>query len=123
MTQFQGSFPALVTPFKNGELDEDTFVKFINWQIAEGTHGLVPAGTTGETPTLSHDEHKRVVDLTIETADGRVPVIAGAGSNSTAEAIDFARHAEQAGADASSSNSLTPTLPICGAVMTTIWPA
>ena len=100
MTQFKGSFPALVTPFQNGELDEDTFVKFINWQIAEGTHGLVPAGTTGETPTLSHDEHKRVVDLTIETAKGRVPVIAGAGSNSTAEAIDFARHAEQAGADA-----------------------
>jgi 4-hydroxy-tetrahydrodipicolinate synthase len=99
-TQFRGSFTALVTPFKNGSVDERMFRDLVNWQIAEGTSGLVPVGTTGESPTLSHDEHKRVVEWAIEEAKGRVPVVAGAGSNSTGEAIELARHAEQAGADA-----------------------
>lgn len=99
-TRFHGSFPALITPFKNGKVDEDAFRKLIEWHIAEGTHGIVPVGTTGESPTLSHDEHKRVVELAVETAAGRIPVIAGAGSNSTAEAVDLAVHAQQAGADA-----------------------
>jgi 4-hydroxy-tetrahydrodipicolinate synthase len=97
--KFKGSFPALITPFKNGSIDEDAFQSFVNWQIEQGSHGLVPVGTTGESPTFSHDEHKRVVELCIEAADGRVPVIAGAGSNSTAEAVDLAQHAEKAGAD------------------------
>jgi 4-hydroxy-tetrahydrodipicolinate synthase len=97
---FKGSFTALITPFKNGDVDEDAFRRLVEWQIGEGTHGLVPVGTTGESPTLSHDEHKRVVELTVETARGRVPVIAGAGSNSTAEAIDLAKHARKAKADA-----------------------
>ncbi|MEO1650666.1 MAG: 4-hydroxy-tetrahydrodipicolinate synthase [Pseudomonadota bacterium] len=97
---FKGSFPALITPFRNGEVDLDTFAKFVDWQIAQGSHGLVPVGTTGESPTLSTDEHKRVVEACIEVANKRVPVIAGAGSNSTAEAIDFGRHAADAGADA-----------------------
>src|SRR5277367_233035 len=99
-TNFRGSFTALVTPFKNGSLDEAAFRALVNWQIAEGTHGLVPVGTTGESPTVSHDEHKRVVEWCIEEAAGRVPVIAGAGSNSTREAIDLAEHAEKAGASA-----------------------
>jgi 4-hydroxy-tetrahydrodipicolinate synthase len=99
-TRFRGSFTALVTPFKNGGLDEKAFRDLVDWQIAEGTHGLVPVGTTGESPTLSHDEHKRVVEWCVDQAKGRVPVIAGAGSNSTAEAIDFCKHAEKAGADA-----------------------
>ena len=97
--KFKGSYTALITPFKNGGIDEDAFQKLVDWQIDQGTHGLVPVGTTGESPTLSHAEHKRVVELCIETANGRVPVIAGAGSNSTAEAIDFAKHAKEAGAD------------------------
>jgi 4-hydroxy-tetrahydrodipicolinate synthase len=97
---FRGSFTALVTPFKNGGLDERAFRDLVEWQLAEGTDGLVPVGTTGESPTLSHDEHHKVVDLCIEQAKGRVPVIAGAGSNSTAEAMDLARHAEKAGATA-----------------------
>ena len=97
---FRGSFTALVTPFKNGGLDERAFRDLVEWQIAEGTDGLVPVGTTGESPTLSHEEHHKVVDLCIDQAKGRVPVIAGAGSNSTAEAIDLARHAEKAGATA-----------------------
>ena len=97
---FTGSFVALITPFKNGEIDEAAFRSFIDWQISEGTNGLVPCGTTGESPTLNHDEHKRVTEICIEVAAGRVPVIAGAGSNSTAEAIDLAKHAKQAGADA-----------------------
>jgi 4-hydroxy-tetrahydrodipicolinate synthase len=84
-TNFRGSFTALVTPFKNGSLDEAAFRSLVGWQIAEGTHGLVPVGTTGESPTLSHDEHKLVVEWCIEEAKGRVPVIAGAGSNSTKE--------------------------------------
>jgi len=97
---FKGSFVALITPFKNGRVDERAFQDFVEWQIAEGTHGLVPCGTTGESPTLSHDEHKRVVELCIEAAHGRVPVMAGAGSNSTTEAIELAKHAKKAGADA-----------------------
>ncbi|MEQ8664401.1 MAG: 4-hydroxy-tetrahydrodipicolinate synthase [Rhodospirillales bacterium] len=97
---FKGSITALITPFKNGGIDEDAFQAFIEWQIAEGTHGLVPCGTTGESPTLSHDEHMRVTELCIEAAGGRVPVIAGAGSNSTEEAVGLAQHAAEAGADA-----------------------
>jgi 4-hydroxy-tetrahydrodipicolinate synthase len=98
--RFKGSFTALVTPFRDGAFDEKAFRDHVNWQIEEGTHGLVPVGTTGESPTLSHAEHKRVVEVCIEEAKGRVPVIAGAGSNNTLEAIDLARHAEKAGADA-----------------------
>ncbi len=98
---FQGSIPALVTPFTDaGAIDEKAFAAHVEWSISEGSHGLVPVGTTGESPTLSHDEHKRVVELCIEVAARRVPVIAGAGSNNTREAIDLARHAEKAGADA-----------------------
>ncbi len=97
---FKGSFTALITPFKNGSIDEDALRRIVDWQISEGTHGLVPVGTTGESPTLSHDEHKRVVELTIEAAKKRVPVIAGAGSNATSEAIDFTQHAASVGADA-----------------------
>jgi 4-hydroxy-tetrahydrodipicolinate synthase len=97
---FSGSIVALLTPFKNGKVDEKAFQSFVDWQIKQGTNGLVPVGTTGESPTLSHEEHMRVVELCIEAAAGRVPVIAGAGSNSTAEAIAFTRHAKQAGADA-----------------------
>ncbi|MGB7270807.1 MAG: 4-hydroxy-tetrahydrodipicolinate synthase [Albidovulum sp.] len=97
---FKGSYVALVTPFKNGELDLDTLKKLVEWHIAEGTHGLVPVGTTGESPTLSHAEHGLVIDEVVKAAAGRVPVIAGAGSNNTAEGIDLIRHAEAAGADA-----------------------
>ena len=99
-TSFRGSFTALVTPFQNGHVDEQAFRALVVWQIDEGTNGLVPVGTTGESPTLSHDEHKQVVEWCIEEAKGRVPVIAGAGSNSTKEAIELAEHAEKAGADA-----------------------
>ena len=97
---FHGSLPALITPFKDGEFDEAAFREFVDWQISEGTDGLVPCGTTGESPTLSHAEHKHVVEVCIEAAKGRVPVIAGAGSNSTREAIDLCAHAQKAGADA-----------------------
>ncbi|WP_421865934.1 4-hydroxy-tetrahydrodipicolinate synthase [Parvibaculum sp.] len=97
---FKGSFVALITPFKGGKVDEAAFVKLVEWQIEQGTHGLVPCGTTGESPTFSHDEHKRVVELCIETARGRVPVIAGAGSNNTVEAIELTAFAKEAGADA-----------------------
>ncbi len=97
---FKGSFPALVTPFKNGELDLDTLKKLVEWHIAEGSHGLVPVGTTGESPTLSHEEHVRVIEAVVKAAAGRIPVIAGAGSNSTEEGIDLIRGAEKAGADA-----------------------
>ncbi|MBL25295.1 MAG: 4-hydroxy-tetrahydrodipicolinate synthase, partial [Rhodospirillaceae bacterium] len=93
---FKGSMTALVTPFRDGKVDEEAFQAFVEWQIEQGTHVLVPVGTTGESPTLSHEEHKRVVELCIEAAAGRVPVIAGAGSNSTDEAIDFTRHAKEA---------------------------
>src|SRR4026207_1199420 len=99
-TSFRGPFPALFTPFRNGAVDEKAFRDIVDWQIAEGTNGLVPVGTTGESPTLSHDEHKQVVEWCVEQADGRVPVVAGAGSNSTQEAIELAKHAEKAGADA-----------------------
>jgi 4-hydroxy-tetrahydrodipicolinate synthase len=98
---FTGSFAALVTPMRgDGDIDEEAFARFIEWQIAEGTHGIVPVGTTGESPTLSHQEHRRVVEIAIEVARRRVPVIAGAGSNSTAEAVSLAQFAQQAGADA-----------------------
>jgi 4-hydroxy-tetrahydrodipicolinate synthase len=96
---FRGSIPALITPFANGALDEDAFRRLIEFQIKSGSHGLVPVGTTGESPTLSHDEHQRVVQICIEQTDGRVPVIAGAGSNSTAEAIELARYAQAVGAN------------------------
>jgi 4-hydroxy-tetrahydrodipicolinate synthase len=97
----RGSITALVTPFeKNGGFDEKAFRAFVEWQIAEGTKGLVPVGTTGESPTLSHDEHRRVVKACVETAKGRVPVVAGAGSNNTDEAVGLVRYAEEVGADA-----------------------
>jgi 4-hydroxy-tetrahydrodipicolinate synthase len=99
-TNFRGSFTALVTPFKGDAVDEGAFRDLVEWQIAEGTNGLVPVGTTGESPTLSHAEHKQVVEWCIDQAKGRVPVVAGAGSNSTREAIELAQHAEEAGADA-----------------------
>src|SRR5256885_11171279 len=99
-TSFRGSFTALVTPFCNGGVDEQAFRGLIDWQIAEGTDGLVPVGTTGESPTLSHDEHRHVVEWCVEQVRGRVPVIAGAGSNSTSEAIELAQHAEECGASA-----------------------
>ncbi|MGH6931080.1 MAG: 4-hydroxy-tetrahydrodipicolinate synthase [Dongiaceae bacterium] len=97
---FQGSITALLTPFRNGAVDEKGFQVFVDWQIREGAEGLVPVGTTGESPTLSHEEHMRVVELCIEAAGKRVPVIAGTGSNSTDEAISLTRHAKQSGADA-----------------------
>ncbi len=97
---FRGSYTALVTPFsRDGALDKDAFRNFVEWQIAEGTNGLVPVGTTGESPTLTHDEHRQVVKLCVEIAAGRMPVIAGAGSNNTAEAIALAKYAESVGAD------------------------
>ncbi len=96
---FSGSIVAIVTPFRNGKLDERVFGDLIEWQIANGTNGIVPCGTTGESATLTHDEHHRVVRLTVEVAKGRVPVIAGTGSNSTDEAISLTRHAKDAGAD------------------------
>jgi 4-hydroxy-tetrahydrodipicolinate synthase len=95
-----GSNTALITPFKNGAVDEAAFAKLVDWQVVQGSHGLVPCGTTGESPTLSHGEHQRVVEICIEAVAGRVPVIAGAGSNSTAEAVAFTQHAAKAGADA-----------------------
>ena len=99
-TGFRGSFTALVTPFSNGSVDEQAFRGLVDWQIAEGTDGLVPVGTTGESPTLSHDEHRKVVEWCVEQVKGRVPVIAGAGSNSTSEAVELARHAQKCGASA-----------------------
>jgi 4-hydroxy-tetrahydrodipicolinate synthase len=97
---FRGVLPALITPFRDGAVDEEAFVRLVERQIAGGVHGLVPVGTTGESATLSHDEHRLVVQLCVKTAAGRVPVIAGAGSNSTAEAIELTRHAKTVGADA-----------------------
>ncbi|GLS44704.1 4-hydroxy-tetrahydrodipicolinate synthase [Methylobacterium brachythecii] len=99
-SRLRGSMTALVTPFRDCAFDEAAFRKFVDWQIEQGTHVLVPTGTTGESPTLSHEEHDRVVEICIKQAAGRVPVIAGAGSNSTIEAVERARHAEAAGADA-----------------------
>jgi len=96
----RGSIPALITPMRDGKVDEAAFRKLVNWQIEQGSHGLVPCGTTGESPTLSHQEHMRVVEICVEEARGRVPVIAGAGSNSTDEAISLTRHAKKVGADA-----------------------
>ena len=98
--KFYGAFTALLTPFTSNGIDEASYRKFINWQIAQGIHGVVPCGTTGESPTLSEKEHERVVDICIETVAQRVPVIAGAGSNSTAEAVQMTKHAAKAGADA-----------------------
>ena len=97
---FAGSMPALVTPFKGGKIDEETLRALVDWQIESGSTGIVPVGTTGESPTLSHEEHKRVTEIVVEQVGGRVPVIAGAGSNDTTHALEFARHAEKAGADA-----------------------
>ena len=97
---FKGSITALITPFRDGSVDEKAFQELVAWQIAEGTHAVVPCGTTGESPTLSHDEHKRVVELCVEVAKGKIPVIAGTGSNCTDEAIALTRHAKEAGADA-----------------------
>ncbi len=97
---FRGAIPALVTPFRDGALDEDAFRRLVERQIRGGVHGLVPVGTTGETATLSHDEHRRVVEICVEVAAGRVPVIAGAGSNATDEAVELVRHAKTVGADA-----------------------
>src|SRR6476661_309493 len=99
MPPFQGSITALITPFKDGEVDAKAFQRLVEWQIDQGTHGLVPVGTTGESPTLTHEEHKQVIELCIEAASGRVPVIAGTGSNSTSEAIALTRFAKKAGAD------------------------
>lgn len=96
----RGSLTALITPLADGVLDEKAFSALVNWQIEEGTHGLIPVGTTGESPTVSHEEHRRVVEICVDVAAGRVPVVAGAGSNSTAEAISLARFAEEVGADA-----------------------
>ncbi|MDA0231639.1 MAG: 4-hydroxy-tetrahydrodipicolinate synthase [Proteobacteria bacterium] len=96
----EGYCTALITPMRDGAVDEDAFRALVEWQIAEGVSGLVPCGTTGESPTLSHDEHKRITEICIGVAKGRVPVLAGSGSNSTAEAIELTRHAKQAGADA-----------------------
>jgi 4-hydroxy-tetrahydrodipicolinate synthase len=98
--RIKGSIPALITPMKDGRVDEAAFRKLVNWQIAEGSSGLVPCGTTGESPTLSHEEHMRVIELCVEEARGRVPVIAGAGSNATDEAIALTRHAKEVGCDA-----------------------
>ena len=97
---FFGSIPALITPFKNESVDYDSFYKIIEWSIKEGSHGFVPCGTTGESPTLSHEEHKNVVEECIRIVDKRIPVIAGAGSNNTVEAIELTNHAEKNGADA-----------------------
>ncbi|MCA0199941.1 MAG: 4-hydroxy-tetrahydrodipicolinate synthase [Proteobacteria bacterium] len=97
---FRGSITALITPFKKGAVDEKAYQDFIEWQIKEGSHGFVPCGTTGESPTLSHEEHNRVIELCVEVAKGRVPVIAGTGSNSTEEAIQLTKHAQKVGADA-----------------------
>jgi 4-hydroxy-tetrahydrodipicolinate synthase len=96
--RFQGSFVAMVTPFRNGRVDEAKLRDLVDFHVAHGTDGLIPCGTTGESPTLSHDEHKRVVEVVVEAARGRIPVVAGTGSNSTAEAIDLTKHAERAGA-------------------------
>jgi len=98
--RIQGSMPALVTPMRDGKVDEEAFRKLVSWQIEQGSHGLVPCGTTGESPTLSHDEHMRVVEICVQETAGRVPVIAGAGSNSTDEAIALTKHAKAVGADA-----------------------
>ncbi len=97
---FQGSIPAIITPFRDGAVDEAALIDLVNWHVDEGSHGLVAVGTTGETPTLSHSEHERVVEIVVKTAAGRIPVIAGAGSNSTAESARLMAFAKKVGADA-----------------------
>ncbi|HCQ67015.1 MAG TPA: 4-hydroxy-tetrahydrodipicolinate synthase, partial [Rhodobacteraceae bacterium] len=97
---FKGSIPALVTPFKDGTVDYDTLKRLVDWHVDQGSGGLVPVGTTGESPTLTHEEHERVVETVVTTAAGRIPVIAGAGSNNTDEAVRFMQHAKAVGADA-----------------------
>ncbi|NOT69860.1 MAG: 4-hydroxy-tetrahydrodipicolinate synthase [Hyphomicrobium sp.] len=97
---FKGAITALITPFRNGKLDEAGLARLVDWQITEGIHGLVPVGTTGESPTLDFDEHKKVIDITVQAAKKRVPVIAGTGSNSTDEAVELSQYAEKAGSDA-----------------------
>jgi 4-hydroxy-tetrahydrodipicolinate synthase len=97
---FRGSIPALITPFRDGTVDEKALVELVNWHVEEGSHGLVAVGTTGETPTLSHEEHEHVIELVVRTAAGRIPVIAGAGSNNTDESVRLLRHAKAVGADA-----------------------
>ena len=97
---FKGSNVALITPFKNDKLDVDSYIRLIHFHMENGTNGLVPAGTTGESPTLSHDEHQKVIDLCVQESKGKLPVIAGTGSNSTQEAISLTTHAEKAGANA-----------------------
>ena len=97
---FEGSNVALITPFKNNKLDEEAYISLIHFHLKNGTNGLVPAGTTGESPTLSHEEHQQVIELCIRVSKGKIPVIAGTGSNSTKEAISLTKHAEKAGADA-----------------------
>ena len=97
---FKGSIVALITPFKNNKIDEDRYASLIHYHISNGTKGLVPAGTTGESPTLDHDEHKKVIEIAIKESNGKIPVIAGTGSNSTSEAIELSKHAEKAGANA-----------------------
>ncbi len=99
MSKFQGAFVAIVTPFIDGKVDEKGLIDLIEFHIANGTHGIVPCGTTGESATMSHDEHHRVVALTVQTVAGRVPVIAGTGSNSTSESISLTQHAKEAGVD------------------------
>lgn len=99
MVQFKGIYTALITPFKGGAIDEQAYQDFVVWQIEQGVHGLVPSGTTGESPTLTYEEHKRIISLTVEVAAGRVPVMAGTGANATEEAIMFTRHAYDAKAD------------------------
>lgn len=98
--KFRGSMPALITPMQNGKVDEKAFAKFVEWQISEGSHGLVPVGTTGESPTVTPEEHKRLIQICVDVAAKRVPVIAGTGSNNTAEAIEYTEFAKKAGADA-----------------------
>ena len=96
---FKGSIVALITPFKNNAMDQDKYASLIHHHIANGTKGVVPAGTTGESPTLNHNEHKKVIEIAVKECKGKIPVIAGTGSNSTAEAIELSKHAEKSGAD------------------------
>ena len=98
--KYQGSYCALITPFKDNDFDDKSFIKIIQWHIKQGTKGIVPCGTTGESPTLSHDEHKKVIEETIKINNKRIPVIAGTGSNNTFEALEYTKHAENLGADA-----------------------